>query len=360
MTTLLDVKTAMTAREVLDKLTGHYVRTGDDRNGEILLTEVLAPGVRTWPVTGTVTTQTTSATKGIAIPPMIVPVGGTWNDDATSVLDPLRTRTTRDTDGLAVPPFITVLRNNSVAHGVDEPLTTISTMGAHHGLTVPPFLTVHRSGEETRTSPIDGTLPTLTAGGNHMGVAMPPFLTLFRSGRDSRNLGMDEPTATMVAGATGHGLVVPDPDFAAFIMRNFGSPGDGGEHCTPVTDPLRTLTAKGHQSLVTMDWQQALVPYYNTGVARPLDDPLGTVTTKDRFGLATGIDVMDILDINDVRFRMLTPAEIAAAMAFADSYIVLGTQAERIRQYGNAVTPPCAEVIVSALVECMRGYDLAA
>ncbi len=50
---------------------------------------------------------------------------------------------------------------------------------------------------------------------------------------------------------------------------------------------------------------------------------------------------------------MLKPPEIGRAMAFADGYIVLGTQRERVRQYGNAVTPPVAEVIVPALVEAI-------
>ena len=57
-----------------------------------------------------VTTLTTTETKGLACPPMIVPAGGTWNDEATPVTDPIRTRTARETDGLAFVPFIAVNR----------------------------------------------------------------------------------------------------------------------------------------------------------------------------------------------------------------------------------------------------------
>jgi DNA (cytosine-5)-methyltransferase 1 len=40
-------------------------------------------------------------------------------------------------------------------------------------------------------------------------------------------------------------------------------------------------------------------------------------------------------------------------MAFGDGYIVLGTNREKVRQYGNAVTPPVAEVLFTALTEAI-------
>jgi DNA (cytosine-5)-methyltransferase 1 len=58
-------------------------------------------------------------------------------------------------------------------------------------------------------------------------------------------------------------------------------------------------------------------------------------------------------------FRMLTPREVAAGMAFSRDYKVKGTGREQVAGFGNAVTPPVAEVITSALVECVSGEDLA-
>ena len=119
-------------------------------------------------------------------------------------------------------------------------------------------------------------------------------------------------------------------------------------------EALATVCASGnHHGLVTPD--ALLVPYYGTGVARPVTDPIGALSTRDRYALAQGVD--DI-DIDDVLFRMLEPHEIGRAMAFGDGYVVLGNKRERVRQYGNAVTPPVAEVIVSALVECITGEAL--
>jgi DNA (cytosine-5)-methyltransferase 1 len=45
-------------------------------------------------------------------------------------------------------------------------------------------------------------------------------------------------------------------------------------------------------------------------------------------------------------------------MAFAKDYLVLGERADRVIQYGNAVTPPVAELIVSALMEAVTGEEL--
>jgi DNA (cytosine-5)-methyltransferase 1 len=111
------------------------------------------------------------------------------------------------------------------------------------------------------------------------------------------------------------------------------------------------MTTAGHQSLVT--WEHLLVPYYGNGTARTVREPVGTLSTRDRYALVQGQ-----VDIEDVRFRMLEPHEIARAMSFADSYVVLGSKRERVRQYGNAVTPNCAEVIVAALVEAISGEDI--
>jgi DNA (cytosine-5)-methyltransferase 1 len=242
--------------------------------------EPFLAGGQTWehrPADGPVPTPATTAQPGLACPPLLVPAGGTWNNDAQPVTDPMRTRTTRDTEGLACPPYLVPLR----------------------------------------------------------------------SGRN-RSMPVTDPLATVVADGSGHGLAVPG---TAFVMRN----NEGGaEMCTPVGEPLRTLTAKGHQSLV--DWR-LLIPYYGTGVASPPEQPLGTLSTRDRYGLASG--ELPGFNIEDILFRMLQVPEIHLAMAFPADYVITGrTQSAKIRQLGNAVTPPVSTLIWSALVECIRNESL--
>ncbi len=281
--------------------------------------------------------------------PMVVPAGGTWRNDAVPADEPIPTRTTRENDGLAIPPFITELRGGSSVRPVADPLATVATSGGHHGLAVPPLLIPVEGRDGKEPASAHNPLRTQTAR-NETGLAWLPFMVTMRGGGDQlRGRSIGEPVGTVSANGNHHGLVMPD---AAFVMRNNGSrSGPGGEHCTPASEYLRTMTTAGHQSLVT--WEHLLVPYYGNGTAKTVREPVGTLSTRDRYALVQG-DV----NIEDVLFRMLEPHEIGRAMSFADEYIVLGSKRERVRQYGNAVTPNCAEVIVSALVEAITGTDI--
>ncbi|MET8985910.1 DNA cytosine methyltransferase [Nonomuraea wenchangensis] len=272
------------------------------------------PGVRTWPVDGPLTTQTTTATKALAVPPLIVPAGGTWRNDAVSVADPMPTRTTRENDGIAIPPFIAELRGGSSVRPINQPLATVATSGGHHGLVVPPLLVPVEGREGKEAVPATAPLRTQTAR-NETGLAWLPFVAELRGGgSDARSVA--EALATVTASGNHHGLVTP-----------------------------------GAQ----IDWETLLVPYYGNGNARPASEPIGALSTRDRYAVVNGLAQ---IDLDDVLFRMLEPHEIGAAMAFAQDYVVLGNKREKVRQYGNAVTPPVAELIVSALVEAITGEDL--
>jgi DNA (cytosine-5)-methyltransferase 1 len=245
--------------------------------------------------------------------PMMVPAGGTWRNDATAVIEPMPARTTRENDALAIPPLLVPVegRDGKTAAAAHAPMRA-QTARNETGLAWLPFVAELRGGGSVARS-VAESLATVTASGNH------------------------------------HGLVTPE--LPAFVMRNNSSKGDGGEHCTPAREPFRTVTTAGHQSLVT--WEHLLVPYYGNGTARQVTQPMGALTTKDRYALVHGKPA-----IEDVLFRMLEPHEIGRAMSFADSYTVLGSKRERVRQYGNAVTPNAAEILLCALVEAITGDEL--
>lgn len=78
------------------------------------------------------------------------------------------------------------------------------------------------------------------------------------------------------------------------------------------------------------------------------------MTTHDRAALLHAAGQA----VDDCEFRMLTPSEIKAAMAFPAGYLLLGTQREQVRLCGNAVTPPAARDLVAAVVEAMTGDAL--
>lgn len=111
---------------------------------------------------------------------------------------------------------------------------------------------------------------------------------------------------------------------------------------TPVTEPARTMTTAGHQSL--------LMPYYGQSIPHPVDRPIGTVTTRDRHAL---IDAEKVVD--DCGFRMLEPHEVAAAMAFPDGYIPVDLpKKDRVKLAGNAVTPPVATWITGRVLQALE------
>jgi DNA (cytosine-5)-methyltransferase 1 len=279
---------------------------------------------------------------------LVTPAGGTWNDHAVPVDVPMRTRTTRETDGLACPPLIvpTESRDGLRARPAGEPKRT-QTGRQLDALTVPlPFLALLRSGRP-RTVGIGEPLATVVANGSNHALAVPePFVTLLWNNCDAAPVGA--PLATVVTAGNHHALTVPD----GFVMRNNNSSrgGDGSEMCTPFGEPVRTVTTKGHQSLVTAP-DALLVPYYGTAVAHPVSEPAGTVTTRDRHALVTRApgDVTDD-EVDACTFRMLEPTEIGVAMAFPPDYLMSGPKRDRVRMYGNAVTPPAARLILERLL----------
>lgn len=87
------------------------------------------------------------------------------------------------------------------------------------------------------------------------------------------------------------------------------------------------------------------MPYYGTGVPDSVDDPISTVTTKDRLGLVEPTAQIDIL------FRMLQPHELAAAMSFPADYKFAGNRGDIVKQIGNAVPVGIARELCAATLE---------
>ncbi len=307
------VPEAMPALTAID-LSNRGVRIGD------------RPGLGMKPLAGA-TLSRIEAGKRKHWAPLLVPVGGTWrgngNQGAVPLTRPAPARTTRETDGVALPPLLVPVEARAErgrAGTAGEPSRTMTTRN-ETGVALPFIASLRGGGCKTATRSVTDAAGTVTASGNH------------------------------------HGLVVPP----AFLMRNFTARGDAGQMSTSLAEPARTLTAGGKQSLVTAP-DALLVPFYSAATtAATVAEPVGTLTTRDRYGLATP-DVQfvtELPDLDDIRFRMLEDDEIGRLMGFDRAYRnEAKAKRTRVRLYGNAVVPACAEVITAALVECLTGVDL--
>lgn len=125
----------------------------------------------------------------------------------------------------------------------------------------------------------------------------------------------------------------------------------------PADEPLATITAGGsHHAEV----QAFLVKYFSNGTPKPVDSPLDTVTTKDRFALVT-IHGEEYI-ITDIKMRMLQPRELFNAQGFPENYIIDHDDSGRpypkskqTARCGNAVTPPVPAALVRANLPEMCG-----
>lgn len=211
-----------------------------------------------------------------------------------------------------------------------------------------------------------------------------------REGQAPRSLDLHTPLGTVVSGGQKHALV------AAFLAKHYGERATGGWNGgSSLFAPTSSVTTRDHHALVTShlvhlkgtcadgkplevpmptvmagaqhigEIRSFLTKYYGTGDGQPLTLPLGTVTTRDRFGLVM-VDG-EAYEIADIGMRMLSPRELARAQGFPDRYVLEQgadgkplSKTAQVRMVGNSVCPPMAAAIVRANVGSGDALQVAA
>lgn len=257
-----------------------------------------------WPVDGPGRTQLGTATHGMVVPPFLVETAFSYApDDRVYVVDgAMTTQTTRQTLGLAIPPLVINMQGESRATGLTEPLPT--QLGTNHRWLLFPFLSSYYGTNEG--SPVGDAVPTVTTVDKHA-LVVPPFI-MSMNHSDVRNQSVAEAVSTVMPHVT-PGMVVP-PFIVSYYTRESG---------------IGAALARVDESLPTQPtWP---VHYVATPGAKPT--------------------------VEDCGFRMLQPHEIQKAMAFPRDYRVLGTQREKVKQLGNAVTPPVMSMLIERCVKSL-------
>lgn len=227
----------------------------------------------------------------------------------------------------------------------------------------------------------DEPLPTLTAGGTHVGLVLATS-----SGGAARDL--EQPLPTITTGGAGSerpGCARPQL-FEPIIVPMSNSSSAGVPRS--VADPIRTVTtAKGGDQAMAVP---LVAQYYGaTATAQSVAEPVPSVTTKARFGLAepftmpvthhggervrgmeeplptiTGANrgelglaqaAAELADqvVIDINYRMLHWRELARATSFDDEgevYDFAGNATEITKQIGNAVPNRTAKALVMGLM----------
>jgi DNA (cytosine-5)-methyltransferase 1 len=188
----------------------------------------------------------------------------------------------------------------------------------------------------------DNTLRRIEAGLRKFCGFTGPFISTFHNGDDGerRNYPISEPLPVQDT-QNRHALVTP---FIADVNHGGSSSG----RLKSVNEPLGCLTTKNGKALVF----SFLTSYFANGKPQDLAEPLSTITTKPRHGLATVrlFKTMNELKIRDIGFRMLEPHELAAAQGFPAGYSIHGSKADQVKQIGNSVHTLVAKAISEQLV----------
>jgi DNA (cytosine-5)-methyltransferase 1 len=190
--------------------------------------------------------------------------------------------------------------------------------------------------------------------------ANPFIVPLTHQGAD-RVEAVNEPMRTVTGANRGERALV-----TAFLNEHANA---STQRVFAADEPMRTICAGGqHHAEV----RAFLVKYYGADQDPRLEEPLHTVTTKDRFGLVTiqGVDY----EIVDIGLRMLAPHELYLAQGFPADYVIEEipdpallfadgvqaaadplrlprvqlTKSAQVRMCGNSVCPPVSEALIRA------------
>lgn len=277
----------------------------------------------------------------------------------------------------AADPFIVQVTHssNETINSVNDPLRTITTAkGGEFALVSPVMVQAgHGEGKEggvkrwgSGSKSVQDPLGTITASSGGQAVACAHLQTYYgnkTADGDDRSANLHEPLKTITT-ENRHGLVTTF--LAQFNNNGNGEPNAGH----PVTEPLSTIMANiTTQGLVECKLSQGdeekalrvaafLISYYGTDNMSSLDDPLPTITTKDRLAMVTVHLHGTPYVIVDITLRMLTPPELFSAQGFSKHYIFTHghdgrkfSVAKQVKMVGNSVSPQPAAALYATCHE---------
>lgn len=237
----------------------------------------------------------------VAYVPGLEPFFAKYNGGAIprvhSVNEPMRTVDTSNRFALLTPFFAQMYGTNK-SRSMEKPLTSVTTVPKSY--VCEPYLA--ETYGQSKSVPINRPVPTILGKDKHY--LCEPFILPQQQGYDKMNV-------------------------------------------RSIHDPMPTITGKGAEAVL----EPFFTKYYGTGTAVSIEQPLGTITTKDRFGLNQPFIDGCALDVD---YRLMQPHELAAAMGFPPDYIWPATPTATKKMIGNAVECTQSEALVSTIIRQHR------
>lgn len=273
--------------------------------------------------------------------PFIVPLTHHGERKNHSIDDPFPTVTAAHRGELAlVTPHITTYygtnkeSNAFRGHGADEPIRT-QTVENRHGL-VSALLTKHYGGVVGHE--LDKPTGTVTSVDHH--ALTTAHLIKFRG--DSQGVAVNDPMPTITSGS-GAERPAGCPHALGLAAASLIRMNHGEKQWSAADEPLGTVTAGGLKFGLVYAF---LTKFFGTAIGTSADEPMHTVTSKERFGIITvQIDGVTYA-IADIGMRMLQPRELAKAQGFPDEYVLTGSKSNQVAKIGNSVCPQVAKALV--------------
>lgn len=228
-----------------------------------------------------------------------------------------------------------------------EKVMFTQTGDARQSLMIPPQIitTRYSSGVDCRVRDITQPIPTQPGDASH-GLLVPQYIVPISQTKSGRKRAKST-TEAIPTQTTREEMILVNP---GFFIKNYGKGLDPKYANVAIDETLGTITTADHHGLITTEAWDSFISYQYSGSlqASHISDALGSVMTNNKHLL---INHEGTLNIDDCNYRMLHSTEIGRAMAFRDDYVVLGNERERVKQYGNAVTPPVMKMIMERVIE---------
>jgi DNA (cytosine-5)-methyltransferase 1 len=224
------------------------------------------------------------------------------------------------------------------------PLNTVTTQ-AGSGMLTPPLIMDAGWGENNPRIDVASSDPLSTQDtGQTKGILMPIMIKNY-GGPPQNPVRVAEPLGALTTNDH-HGIL----NMPLVIENNGQSTG------RPASERLSAVTTKPKQGILTQESFNSFITHYYGGsnVSNHITEAVRTFSTKDRAALMTPPEVPYTKPrLEDCFYRMLLPHEIQLGMAFDPDYIVLGDSKQKVKQLGNAVTPPVMKFLVERCIETL-------